>query len=139
MMAKSALPHTGVVTRLKPSKLHGVGVFAIQRIRRGTLLFDSSEEMIWINEAELNDLPNEVRKLYDDFAIIKDGQYGCPVNFNKLTMAWYLNDSDNPNILVDGDYNMWAARDIAEGEELTIDSSKFSAQPYKYLASATGE
>jgi uncharacterized protein len=133
-MKKPMLPHMCLYTRLKPSKVHGVGVFAIRRIRKGTHLFDGDEEIIWVSEADIEALPNQIRKIYDDFSIIKDGMYGCPTNFNRLTMGWYLNDSDNPNVFVDDNYDMWAARDIEDGEELTIDSSKFSAQPYRDLA-----
>jgi hypothetical protein len=128
---KGALPHFDVYTRLKRSPIHGVGVFAIRPIKEGTRLFDGDEEIVWIDEDEIKNLPKPIRKMYEDFSIIDNGKYGCPVNFNKLTMAWYLNDSKYPNVIVDEDYNMWAARDIAEEEELTIDSSKFSKQPYK--------
>jgi hypothetical protein len=127
---KHSLPHSGVYTRLKPSPIHGVGVFALRRIPKGTLLFDTNEKVVWIDETDIAYLPANVRKMYDDFCIVKHGKYGCPENFNNLTMAWYLNDSSNPNVIVDDDFNMWAGRDIAEGEELTIDSSKFSEQPY---------
>jgi uncharacterized protein len=126
-----ALPHAGVYTRLGPSKIHGVGVFAIQHIAQGTPLFSSDEKIVWIDATYVSHLPKQIRRLYDDFAIIKDGKYGCPTNFNLLTMAWYLNDSDDPNVTVDDDYNMSALRDIEEGEELTINSSKFSEQPYR--------
>jgi hypothetical protein len=126
------LPHENVYTRLRPSKVHGVGVFAIRDIRKNTPLFsDSEDEIVWVDEKEITNLPRELREMYDDFAIIKNGKYGCPSNFNRLTMGWYLNDSDHPNVVVDDDYNMTAARDITRGEELTIDSSKFSEQPYK--------
>lgn len=134
MMTRSSLPHSSVYTRLKQSAIHGVGVFAIRKIPKGTKLFDANEELIWIDESEIDELPPNLRQLYDDFCIIKDGLYGCPHDFNNLTMGWYLNDSITPNILVDENYDMWAIRDIAEGEELTIDSSRFSKQPYRQLA-----
>lgn len=128
---RAALPHTGVYTRLRPSKIHGLGVFAIRPIKAGTPLFVGDEEIVWVDEGEVARLPKALKRLYEDFAIIKDGKYGCPPSFNNLTMAWYMNDSDDPNVNVDDDYNMWANRDIEEGEELTMDSSKFSEQPYK--------
>ena len=34
------LPHEGVYVRLKPSKRHGVGVFAIRRIPKGRMSFE---------------------------------------------------------------------------------------------------
>ena len=136
-MARPALPHSNVYTRLKPSAIHGVGVFAIRNIPKGTQLFDGTEEITWIDERDVGQLPPNLRQMYEDFCIIKDGRYGCPINFNDLTMAWYLNDSSTPNVTVDDDYNMWAIRDIVEGEELTIDSSTFSEQPYRQLATVT--
>jgi SET domain-containing protein len=129
----SELPHTDVYTRLRPSNIHGVGVFAIRQIRKGTPLFSNENDIIWIDEGQIANLPEELKKLYEDFSIITDQRYGCPPNFNLLTMSWYLNDSDNPNVTVDEDYNMSALRDIETGEELTIDSSKFSRQPYKAM------
>jgi SET domain-containing protein len=137
-MAKSSLPHSNVYTRLKPSAIHGVGVFAIRNIPKGTQLFDGSEEITWIDEKQIAHLSRRLREMYEDFCIIKDGRYGCPSNFNGLTMAWYLNDSSTPNVVVDENYNMYAARDIAEGEELTIDSSRFSEQPYRQLVAEAG-
>jgi len=125
------LPHKGVYTRLQPSVVHGVGVFAIEPIRRGTSLFDRDEKIVWVPRNSLVNLSPALQRLYEDFAIIQGDRYGCPENFNRLTMGWYLNDSDYPNVAVDSDFNMYAIRDIAEGEELTIDSSKFSVQPYK--------
>ncbi len=92
-------------------------------------------EIRWVKEKELKGVDPTLRKLYDDFSIIKQGKYGCPSNFNNLTMSWYLNDSDTPNVEVDHHYNMRALRDIQAGEELTIDSSKFSEQPYKRKSS----
>lgn len=131
---QGVLPHANVYTRLQPSKIHGVGVFAIRRIEKGTPLFVEDEEIIWVDGSYVASLPKKFKKLYDDFAIIRDGKYGCPVDFNRLTMGWYLNDSDDPNVIVDDDYDMSALRDIEEGEELTIDSSKFSEQPYKKIS-----
>jgi hypothetical protein len=125
------LPHTDVYTRLQQSNIHGVGVFAVRQIKEGTPLFMSDKDIVWVDEGQIVNLPDELKKLYEDFAIIEDKRYGCPSNFNLLTMSWYLNDSDNPNVTVDDEYNMFALRDIQTGEELTIDSSKFSEQPYK--------
>lgn len=36
---KKGLPHQQVYTRLKPSKIHGVGVFAIRPIPKNTRLY----------------------------------------------------------------------------------------------------
>jgi hypothetical protein len=55
------------------------------------------------------------KKLYEDFAVLKDGRYGCPRNFNQLTPAWYLNNSNSPNVRCDDHYDFFALRDIKEG------------------------
>jgi hypothetical protein len=120
------LPHQGVCTRLKPSKIHGVGVFAIKDIPKNTKLFSNDlSEMVWIDKDSLKKLPVQINNLYEDFAVPKEDRYGCPANFNRLTMSWYVNDSKHPNVRCDNSYNFWTLRDIKSGEELTADYSSY--------------
>lgn len=125
-------PHDGVWCRLGASRLHGVGVFAIVPIPRGTDVFaNDPAETVWIDAAEIEGLPedSEQRRLYRDFAIRKDGLLGCPPNFNRLTIGWYVNEpmpGEEPSLEVAPDYAMVTRRDIAIGEELTIVYSTFS-------------
>lgn len=130
------VPHAQVYTRLRPSRIHkgGVGVFAIKKIRNGTALFSGdNEEMLWVEEPSVPKVPREIRRLYDDFSVIKDKRYGCPQNFNRLTMAWYLNEPgkyQKPNVGCDPDsFDFFALRNIEAGEELTVDYSKYSELP----------
>ena len=76
-----------------------------------------------------------LREFYRRFAIVKNGKngkpkrYGCPRNFHRLTMSWYINDprrNEKPNVLCDDNYDFRALRDIDEGEELTVDSTTYS-------------
>jgi hypothetical protein len=121
------LPHEGVATRLGRSRIHGIGVFAIRTIRKGSKLFPGDvDEMVWIEEDELWRLPKKVRQLYDDFAVLKDERYGCPISFNRLTPSWYLNNSKTPNVRCDENYDFVALRIIKPGEELTVDYSTYS-------------
>ena len=54
---KKILPHVKVYTRLGPSKIHGVGVFAILPIKKGTYIFyGDDEDMVWINKFKLKDV-----------------------------------------------------------------------------------
>lgn len=136
MQADEKLPHIGVYTRLRPSKVApgGVGVFAIQKIRKNTPLFvGDNDEMIWVEKEKLKSLPEHIRELYRDFPVIqtdkkdKETRYGCPINFNRLTISWYLNDSLNPNVRCDkATYNFYAIRDIEADEELTVTYSTYS-------------
>lgn len=121
------LPHYGVYTRIAPSKIHGVGIIAIRPIQKGTyIFFPDDDKLRWENATEIKRLPKEIKKLYKDFCIKKGRRYGCPVNFNKLTPAWFLNHSTHPNVAADSDYRFYALRNIRKGEELTADCRIYS-------------
>jgi hypothetical protein len=138
MEPEEVSPHRNALTRLGPSKIHkgGVGVFAIRKIKRGAPLFvGDNDEMLWVREDQLPRVPRSVRELYDDFAVRKtdeeDGKlrYGCPLNFNRLTISWYLNEpnsSKRANVRCDEFYNFFATEDIRPGDELTINYPAYS-------------
>jgi hypothetical protein len=127
------LPHKKIFTRLASSKMHqgGVGVFAITDIKKDTHLFHGdNEEMSWIKESDFKQTPVTIRRLYRDFSVFKkeSGLFGCPSNFNRLTISWYLNKpkrGHKPNVYCNN-YDFYAARKIKAGEELTADYSKYS-------------
>jgi SET domain-containing protein len=133
--AGKTLPHDRVYTRLKPSKIHGVGVFAICAIPKGTSIFpDDDAPIVWVKRSTIKRLRGEIRRLYEDFCIIKDNgeTYGCPANFSLMTTAWFLNEpktGKQPNVGCRKDYTFYALCDIAAGEELTVDYATFSEKP----------
>jgi SET domain-containing protein len=121
------MPHFGVYTRIGRSKIHGVGIIAIRPIRKGAhIFFPDDDKLRWVKVAEVKRSPIEIRKLYKDFCIKKGEKYGCPINFNKLTPAWYLNHSTNPNVGADRDYRFYALKNIKKGDELTTDYRTYS-------------
>lgn len=128
--AAAALPDVHSFTRLMPSKIHGVGVFAIRDIPKGTRIFDDDRsEMVWLKSSEIEGKSGEIRRLYNDFCVIKNGNYGCPKGFNNLTLSWYINEpaaGQGPNVVCCDKYDFVAARDILAGEELTVDYSTYS-------------
>jgi len=114
---------------LRPSRVHqgGVGVFAIRNIRKDELIFlGDNEEIRWVDKASFKNEPKAIRELYKDFPIIKRSRYGCPLNFNRLTVAWYINEprkGDRPNVRCEtaqAEYEFYALRNIKAGEELTV-------------------
>ena len=116
------LPHLGVYTRLRPSAIHGIGVFAIIPIPAGTYIFEPDEsEMITVNTEAINDLPDAIRQLYQAFCPVSQRKFQCPLSFNNLTPSWFLNHSSEPNVAADEDLKFYALRNIAVGEELTSD------------------
>jgi SET domain-containing protein len=130
--ANSRMPSDGVYTRIKTSKIHGVGVFAIRAIPKGISIFPEDDApIVWIKRNKIKPLRGAIRRLYEDFCIIKDNgeTYGCPANFGLMTVAWFLNEpkpGQKPNVGSRTDYTFYALRDIAAGEELTVDYSTFS-------------
>jgi hypothetical protein len=126
-VTRNALPHSNVYVRLGYSKLHGIGVFAISNIAKGTNIFGNDEtKLVWVDKAKLERmaLKEADRSLYYDFGIDTGEMIGCPSNFHNLTPGWYLNHPNDPalaNVCPDNNLNFFAARAIAEGEELTID------------------
>ena len=125
--AKQTLPHLDVYTRISYSKIHGVGVFAIIKIKKGTLVFKhTNSRIVWIKSHIIRRIKDPaLRKLYIDFGIQRNGCYGCPENFNLLNAEWYLNHSKKPNIGVDSHDDMYALSNIYPGEELTVDYKTF--------------
>ena len=109
--------------RLKPSTIPGagIGVFATADIPRGEVLKelfapDDVQRLSWAEFAAL-DLPAEVK---DHFATRYDDACYLPRSLNRMSVGWYLNDSEEPNLAHDADYDWHALRDIRAGEELLI-------------------
>jgi SET domain-containing protein len=126
-------PHSDVYTRLKKSKVHGIGVFAIIDIPKGTYLFvGDNSEMYWfsVDELNFNSMPKPIQKLYKDFCVYKteDGinKIGCPSSFNNMPISWFLNNSESPNVICDKEYNFYTSRKIKKGEELTVNYKTYS-------------
>jgi hypothetical protein len=124
-------PHLDVVTRLQPSKAYPgeVGVFAISRIRKNTRPFrGENEEIVWLDRQSIATfaMSKSSRKLYTDFSLIRGERRGCPISFNRLTIAWYLKEEKpgfKANVRPDQYFEFYAVRDIDEGEELLTDFS----------------
>src|SRR5580698_3122251 len=126
------MPHEGVYTRLAPSKVGGVGVFAIRQIPKGKFMFeDDDEPFVEVPERFVKQMPGETRKLYEDFCVLKDGNYLCPVSFNKLNPSWFLNHSATPNVGTNAEIQFYALRDIEAGEELVADYNSYSDDGFK--------
>jgi SET domain-containing protein len=125
-------PHDGVFARIQLSRIHGVGVFAVRNIKNGAYVFpDDKVKIVWVSRSTLKGLPSALKRLYKDFCIIKDKgkTYGCPENFNKMTVSWYLNHSKKPNVGCDMHFDFFALRRIKAGEELTVDYDTFNQFP----------
>jgi len=109
---------------LKPSALHGIGVFTTSPIRKGKNVdIYPIDDYKFVDEKEA---PESERFFFDTFCVVTvvDGVkgYWAPKDFRQMSLAWYLNHSKSPNLAMrDGGETFWASRDIAAGEEVTID------------------
>ena len=108
---------------LKPSPIHGVGVFTDSPLKKGAKVdIYPIDDCRFVRERAA---PKHERFFFDNFCVltIVDGVkgYWAPRDFRQMSLAWYLNHSASPNLVMrDGGETLWAARTIAAGEELTI-------------------
>jgi uncharacterized protein len=118
-----------VKTKIGPSNIQGTGLFADEFIPKGTLVwkFDPSVDEAWTKE-EAEQLPEpkrtQVLSLLHAYISSHTHLYTlCGDN------AIYCNHSYEPNVIdlePDGPVELnVAARDIQQGEELTVDYRKF--------------
>ncbi len=106
-------------TRLDMSPIHGIGVFCVNTIHAGARvwrfepLFDKT-----IRESELARLPEHIQE-----HIIVHAEHFPEFGIYRLSSDEdkYMNHSVTPNLRVTEDDVLVAIRDIAPGEELTID------------------
>ena len=110
-----------VETELKPSPIHGTGVFLLAPVRKGELIwrFDSRIDRVYTAD-EVASLPEHMQQFLDTYATWHEatGLYVlCGDN------GRYFNHSSQPTTVSDsisfGEDR--AARDLVAGEELTSD------------------
>jgi SET domain-containing protein len=115
--------HTYVM--IKPSPLHGIGVFAIRPIPKGTknIFSEGMGEWIQVSKQEVESLPQSSKDLIENHCLFDEDHYFIPeYGFKLVDLVIYLNHSEIPNVrsLNEGE-QFEALRDIQEGEELLVD------------------
>jgi len=126
-----------VYCRIKPSKKHGVGVFAIKDIPKNVNPFSYTNnkciksKIINISQDEIKSIPNEVKKMIDDFYHKENDIYGIPYKgLNANDISFYMNTSSKPNVGFESDDKcsmivFKSLRKIQKGEELFINYDDF--------------
>jgi SET domain-containing protein len=110
---------------LKPSPVHGIGVFALCDIPKGCTEIFSKNTGEWIKVpiAEVEKLPAHSRNLVETYCLYDaDNYYVADYGFKLMDLVNYLNHSSSPNLasVNEGQYFI-ATKDIAAGEELLVD------------------
>lgn len=125
-----------VKTYLASSRIHGIGLFAAERIRAGTVIWRLNPAIdLELTEEQIRALApparQQIRK-YTYVDLVRRTRVLCGDD------ARFFNHDDHPNCRdypdADGGVTV-AARDIEEGEELTSDYACFDAEHVPY---ATG-
>ncbi|HEX8910548.1 MAG TPA: SET domain-containing protein [Anaeromyxobacteraceae bacterium] len=120
-------------TYLAESGIHGIGLFAAQPVRKGTVVWRLDPTLdLELTEAQILALApparDQIRK-YTYLDLVRGTYVLCGDD------ARFFNHSDEPNCHdfpdADGGTTV-AARDIGEGEELTSDYSRFDAGHVPY-------
>ncbi len=109
---------------LKPSAVHGIGVFAIQDIPKGcrNIFSQGMGEWIKVPIDQVEILPEHSKSLIETYCLFDDNHYFVPeYGFKVMDLVNYLNHSSDPNLrsIEEGEH-FEAIRDIKAGEELLI-------------------
>lgn len=124
-----------IYCRIQPSTIHGVGVFAIKNITKGTNPFITymNIDVVAVPEKEIMEnkkIPDAVKEMIRAFYVVQNGMIYCDArSLNEVNIPYFLNHSTTPNLdakEIDDETNFTANRDIVPGEELTADYSTYS-------------
>ncbi|MEK7165944.1 MAG: SET domain-containing protein-lysine N-methyltransferase [Patescibacteria group bacterium] len=130
MKRNKYLQHTWVDPRIiaKFSPIHGKGLFASNKIKRGEVI------MIWGGEVIKKSGYNE--NMYRELTVVpisEDSYLGLPVSDQSESLDEYLNHSCDPTAWLTDEVTVAARRDIVKGTEITVDFATWEDdQQYSY-------
>lgn len=116
-----------VPTRLAPSAIHGIGVFALAPIAKGQAVWRFQKGLDRTFGPDIvGGLPEHVRMFFERYGYLDRNVKRIILCFDD---ARFVNHSDTPNVVTDyapDPYGLDVAlRDIEAGEELTMDYAGF--------------
>ena len=109
---------------LRPSSIHGIGVFALRSIPKGVDPFESplKDKEVRIPHDQVKKLPRPVRRLMETFCYYDDTDFWVPVaGLNVVRISIYLNHSKQPNVRMLPDGSFRSLKRIAKDSEITMD------------------
>ncbi len=121
---------------LKPSAIHGIGVFAARDIPKGcrTIFSHGIGEWIKMPITDVEKLPEHSKALIETYCLYDEENYFVPsYGFKVMDLVNYLNHSSEPNIAsVNHGEEFEAIRDIKAGEELFINYNEIAEHEEPY-------
>lgn len=123
-----------VLIELRPSHLNGVGVFAVTALRDGQCVAEGIGDADYrrlVPWKHLSEYDADLKDKINAFCIGTPEGFIPPdkLDFNRLSIEWYLNHSCDGNIGFNDDGDFVARRRIARGEELTYDYGLAESNP----------
>ncbi len=113
-----------IEAEVRPSSIHGFGLFCIADIPKGTLVWAFHPVFDFaIQEQDLASLPPAARAFLSKYAYRAVETNELMIN---LDHSRHMNHSDTPNLFTDSDSNYYAAEDLVAGTELTCDYREFA-------------
>lgn len=110
---------------MKPSPIHGNGVFALREIPKGQrgIFSKNIGEWIKVERSEVEALPQHSLDLVENFCLYDEEYYYIPdYGFKVMDIVNFLNHSETPNIIsINDGEDFETLRTILAGEELFID------------------
>ncbi|MDO8341401.1 MAG: SET domain-containing protein [Candidatus Woesebacteria bacterium] len=117
-----------IKTYLAPSRIHGIGLFANEDIKKGTITwrFDPAIDIL-ITEEQISRLPINVSEFIKEYGSLSKSSHKYVLSADNTR---FTNHSSKPNLESkfsdeESEAIAIANRDINKGEELTIDYRVF--------------
>lgn len=118
-----------IYCKLAPSKIHGIGVFAIKTIPKGTNPFKDSymaQDSILIKKSKIG--CEKIKSLLNDYHpnSTEGDEYQIVSQYpNQLLWTNYINYSDTPNVILRENGEWETVVEIKEGEEILENPKEF--------------
>lgn len=109
-----------VKTKLGVSNIHGIGLFADEFIRQGTIIFKEDNFTKKLTKEEFEFLPPIQRNFIKTYSYFRDNYYRISLDNDR-----FMNHSDTPNTIDIDDITI-ANYDINIGDEITCNYNDIS-------------
>ena len=118
---------------IKPSTIHGLGMHAKTKIRKGEIVFIKGGHILRREDVYSSSKINSYLPIDDNYVL------GSANPDEEEAIKLYINHSCSPNCGVRGEITFVAIRDIQSGEELTIDYAMVDNEDYKFVCRCGAE
>lgn len=118
---------------IRKSGIDSYGMFAIEQITKGEIVYIKGGHILTKSEVYSSSVINSYMPISDEFFI------GATSKEEENEIKLYNNHSCNPNCGLHGEITFVAIRDIAIGEELTVDYAFIDNEDYSFACNCGAE